>query len=102
MKKTFRLGAVAAAAILLFSATPAAAVPYNAACAVNGQSSFTAVKRGWYLYAWRTGTTANGGGLVYLQAGETKTLTTPGAVTSSSKFGVATSTSMTYAYILCS
>ena len=102
MKRATKIGSTIAAAALIVTATPASATPYDASCTSGGQSSFTAVKRGWYLYAWRTGTTANGTGLVYLNSGETKYLTTPGAVTSSSKFGVMTSTSTTYAYIYCS
>ena len=105
MTRAAKLGSALAAAALIFSATPASATPYNASCAsvgAGGQSSFTAVKRGWYLYAWRTGTTANGGGVVYLRAGQVMNLATPSAVTSSSRFGVMTTTSTTYAYIYCS
>mgnify|MGYP006293319893 CR=1 FL=1 len=102
MMKKLSAVACATALALGLAAVPAAATPYDATCsATGGGSSFVAVKRGWYLYAWRTGTTANGGGVVYLRAGQRMDLSNPVAVTSSSKFGVMTSTSTTYAYIYC-
>lgn len=104
MKKLPSKKTAAATLALAFAlvATPAIAVPYDATCSSSGgSSSFTAVKRGWYFYAWRTGTTANGRGVAYLRAGQQLTLSNPGGLDNSSRFGVLTGTSTTYAYVYC-
>lgn len=74
---------------------------YGATCAVGSQSSFTANKRGYYTWVWRTGSTVNGSGVRFLGAGQTWVISTPGSVNNTSRFGVLT-TSTTFAYITCS
>lgn len=99
--------AIAAASAVGLALTPIAAVSaqeynaYGASCTVGATSTFTAVKRGFYAWTWRTGSTVNGGGVKYLSAGQSWTPTTPGAADSTTRFGVLT-TSKTFAYVTCS
>jgi hypothetical protein len=101
--------AVLASTLIMFSVavlpSSAQAVEYNAygaACVVGsaGSSTFTATKRGFYVWVWRTGSTVNGSGVQYLSAGQTKVLATPSATTTSTRFGVLTG-SATFAYVTC-
>lgn len=82
------------------SATAAEYPAFGASCEVGGNSSFTATKRGYYSWVWRTGTTVNGSGIQYLSAGQTVTAATPAGTTTGTRFGVVTS-SKTFAYITC-
>jgi hypothetical protein len=92
--------------LIVAAPTPASAVEYpayNASCDVSdGISTFTAVKRGFYTFTWRTGSTVNGFGLRYLTAGESiGVLNNPSGVNSSTRFGVVSSSSKNFAYITC-
>lgn len=105
MKKRLALSLAAVAALgLAVPATSNAATATNAfsaACTAGGSSSFTATVRGWYAWTWRTGTTVNGSGYRYLNAGQSVNESTPGAVDTTSKFGVVGAKSRTYSYVTC-
>lgn len=105
MKKStqFLIGAAASIGLVM---TPVIAFAneypaFSATCSDAGNSSFVATKRGFYTYVWRTGSTTNGGGIVYLRAGQAFEIDSPDAVEAGqTRFGVLT-TSRTFAYITC-
>lgn len=85
--------ALASAAVLLVSAVAAPVASaggssLSASCEVGGDSTFTAPRNGWYLWAWRDGTTYLGGGVAYLMKDAVKTVPTPVAADDTTKFGV--------------
>jgi hypothetical protein len=96
------LSLILSSIVLPTSAHSAEYSAYSAACSYAGNSSFTAVKRGFYSYVWRTGSTVNGGGVVYLRAGNSFSIATPIGTNNTTRFGVVTSTSTAFAYIFCS
>lgn len=103
MKKRATLSSVLMAislAIIPGSAKAAEYPAFGASCEVGGNSSFTAAKRGFYAWVWRTGSTVNSSGVQYLTAGQVVTISTPGSTTTSTRFGVLTG-SKTFAYITC-
>lgn len=87
-------------AVLPGSANAVEYSSYSASCEVGGNSSFTATKRGFYAWVWRTGSTVNQYGFQYLSPGQTLTNTTPGGATTSTRFGVLTG-SRSFAYVTC-
>lgn len=102
MKRTL---IIASALALGISLTPAVAHAgegtYEAACVVNGSSTFTATRSGFYYYAWRDGSTALGGGIAYVRAGRTWTQATDSDATPTAKFGVLRLGSTGYSYVTC-
>ena len=100
--KAAALVAVIAATLAIPSAAIAVEYPaYSAGCDVSdNQSTFTANKKGFYSYVWRTGNTINGYNVRYLTAGETFSPTNPSGVTTSTRFGVVTG-SRAFAYVTC-
>lgn len=93
-------GLVLSSIVLPSSANSAEYLNYSASCTVSGTSTFTAARRGFYTYVWRTGSTVNGYGVKYLSAAQSWILTTPSAANNTTRFGVLT-TSTTFAYVTC-
>ena len=102
--KAAAMVAVIAATLTIPTAAIANEYPaYGAICDVSdNESTFTATKKGFYSYVWRTGNTINGYNVRYLTAGQTFTTTNPsgGVITTSTRFGVVTG-SRTFAYVTC-
>ena len=94
------LGLLVAATVIAPSANSAEYPAFSASCTVGSTSSFTATKKGYYTYVWRTGNSVNGYGVKYLSAGASWSPNTPGTATTSTRFGVVT-TSTSFAYVTC-
>ena len=63
--------------------------------------AFTATTAGTYGWVWRTGMTVNGYRYRRLSAGESVSVATPGAASTSTLFGVVSSKSTNYSYVTC-
>jgi hypothetical protein len=103
MKKRAALSSflIAISLVMIPGSAPAAEYPaFGASCEVGGNSSFTAAKRGFYAWVWRTGSIVNSSGVQYFTAGQVVTISTPVSTTTSTRFGVLTG-SKTFAYITC-
>ena len=95
MKRMIVGAALAVSLVGAVAPVAGASNAFSATCSASGDSSFTAARSGRYGWVWRTGTTVNGYGSQYVNAGQTITVDTPDGVDGSSKFGVVTKTSRT-------
>jgi hypothetical protein len=102
MKKRLLASLATIAALgLMAPASSDAANAFGASCVVGGNSTFTATTAGTYGWTWRTGMAVNGYSYRRLSAGESVSVATPGAASTSTLFGVVSSKSTNYSYVTC-